>query len=186
LLETVSVVVRGVKGPGLGVLVNPPLILSMIGNVNVLLVRVLVDEMLGITTPSTANTPAALLESVVSLASPSSIEPTPSAVDVDAVRPLIGRPVQFVKVPDVGVPSRGVTKVGEVANTLEPVPVSSVNNAAKFALDGVAKNVAAPVPSPETPVEIGNPVQFVKVPDEGVPNTGVVSIGDVSVLLVSV
>jgi len=112
----------------------------MAGSVSVLLVRVLVDEMLGMTTPSTANTPAALLESVVSLAFPSSIEPTPSAVDVDAVRPLYG----------------------------------------------VAKNVAAPVPSPDTPVEIGSPVQLVKVPLAGVPSAGVVSIGDVSVLLVSV
>ena len=30
--------------------------------------------------------------------------------------------------------------------------------------------VATPVPSPETPVEIGNPVAFVSVPDDGVPN----------------
>ena len=70
----------------------------------------------------------------------------------------------------VAAPITGVTKVGEVANTLEPVPVSSVNKAAKLALDGVAKNVAAPVPSPETPVEIGKPVQLVKVPLDGVPN----------------
>ena len=94
--------------------------------------------------------------------------------------------MQFVKVPDVGVPNNGVTNVGLVANTLTPVPVSSVNNAAKFALDGVAKNVAAPVPSPETPVEIGSPVQLVSVPLDGVPSAGVVSIGEVSVLLVSV
>jgi hypothetical protein len=33
--------------------------------------------------------------------------------------------VQFVKVPDVGVPKRGVTKVGEVAKTRAPDPVSS-------------------------------------------------------------
>ena len=80
----------------------------------------------------------------------------------------------------------GSVSVGLVANTLAPVPVSSVNNAARFALDGVARNVAAPVPSPETPVEIGSPVQLVKVPLAGVPSAGVVSIGDVSVLLVSV
>lgn len=41
---------------------------------------------------------------------------------------------------------------------------------ARFALDGVAKNVATPVPRPLTPVLIGNPVAFVRVPDDGVPN----------------
>ena len=88
-----------------------------------------------------------------------------------------GKPVQFVKVPDVGVPSNGVTKVGLVANTFAPVPVSSVNIAAMFALDGVAKNVATPVAKPLTPLEIGRPVQFVKVPDVGVPNNGVTKVG---------
>ena len=53
------------------------------------------------------------------------MEPTPSAVEVDAARPLIGRPVQLVSVPEAGVPSAGVTNVGDVANTNEPVPVSS-------------------------------------------------------------
>ena len=33
--------------------------------------------------------------------------------------------VQFVSVPDAGVPSAGVTSVGLVANTSEPLPVSS-------------------------------------------------------------
>ena len=36
-----------------------------------------------------------------------------------------GKPVAFVSVTDVGVPSIGVTSVGLVANTSEPVPVSS-------------------------------------------------------------
>ena len=39
---------------------------------------------------------------------------------------------------------------------------------------------------PVTPVERGRPVQFVRVPLEGVPNAGVVSVGLVSVLFVSV
>ena len=42
------------------------------------------------------------------------------------------------------------------------------------------------VPSPETPVEIGRPVQLVNVPDAGVPNAGVVNVGLVRVLLVNV
>lgn len=56
--------------------------------------------------------------------------------------------VPVLKLPDCGVPRIGVTKVGEVANTSAPVPVSSVIAAAKLALDGVAKNVATPVPKP--------------------------------------
>ena len=61
-------------------------------------------------------------------------------------------------------------KVGLVANTRGPDPVSSVTADARFALDGVAKNVATPAPRPSTPVLIGNPVAFVRVPDDGVPN----------------
>lgn len=39
---------------------------------------------------------------------------------------LNGRPVTLVITPDAGVPKAGVTKVGLVANTFAPVPVSSV------------------------------------------------------------
>jgi hypothetical protein len=63
-----------------------------------------------------------------------------------------GRPVAFVKVPEAGVPSAGVTNVGLVANTKEPEPVSSVTAAAKLAEDGVPKNVATPVPKDVMPV----------------------------------
>ena len=51
----------------------------------------------------------------------------PKNVAIPLARPLtpvlIGKPVQFVNVPDVGVPSKGVMKVGEVAKTKFPVPV---------------------------------------------------------------
>lgn len=87
----------------------------------------------------------------------------------------------LTKLPLAGVPKAGVTNVGDVANTNAPVPVSSVTVAAKFALDGVAKNVAIPVANPLTPVLIGRPVAFVKTPLDGVPSAGVVSVGDVSV-----
>jgi hypothetical protein len=74
-----------------------------------------------------------------------------------------------------------LVSVGEVAKTkLPPVPVSSVKAAARFALDGVARNAATLVPRPLTPVEIGKPVHDVKVPLEGVPSIGVTSVGDVS------
>ena len=96
------------------------------------------------------------------------------------VTPVVsGNPVQFVSVPDEGVPSAGVTSVGLVANTSDPVPVSSVTADAKLALDGVAKNVAMPAPKPLTPVVIGRSVALVKVTEEGVPRLGVVKVGDV-------
>jgi hypothetical protein len=45
-------------------------------------------------------------------------------------------------------PSVGVVKVGEVAKTKAPLPVSSVTADARLADDGVARNVATPVPRP--------------------------------------
>jgi len=71
----------------------------------------------------------------------------------------------------------GVVIAGLVAKTASPLPVSSVNAAAKFADVGVAKKVATLVPSPETPVEIGKPVHEVSVPLAGVPSIGVTSVG---------
>jgi hypothetical protein len=104
-------------------------------------------------------------------------------VAIPVANPLIpvltGRPVQLVRVPDVGVPNNGVTKVGEVAKTNDPVPVSSVMVAARFALEGVAKKVAILEARPLTPVETGNPVQLVKVPEAGVPSAGVTNVGEV-------
>jgi len=59
--------------------------------------------------------------------------------------------------------------VGAVANTNDPVPVSSVMAEIKLAELGVAKNVAIPVPNPEIPVDTGSPVQLDNVPELGVP-----------------
>jgi len=80
----------------------------------------------------------------------------------------------------------GFVSAGALLKTKTPDPVSSETTEIKLALDGVPKNVATPVPRPETPVEIGKPVALVKVPLVGVPNTGVVNVGDVKVLLVRV
>jgi len=80
----------------------------------------------------------------------------------------------------VATPNTGVTRVGVLANTLAPVPVSSVSAAAKLADEGVAKNAATFAAKPDTPVEIGRPVQLVRVPDVGVPNNGVVRVGEVA------
>jgi hypothetical protein len=109
---------------------------------------------------------------------------TAKAVATFAPNPLtpveIGSPVQLVKVPEAGVPRAGVTSVGDVAKTNAPEPVSLVTAAAKLALLGVAKNVATPVPNPLTPVEIGSPMQLVKVPELGVPRAGVTNVGEVA------
>lgn len=98
---------------------------------------------------------------------------TARAVATPVPRPetpvLIGKPVQLVNVPLDGVPSAGVTSVGLVAKTNAPLPVSSVTAAARFALDGVARNVATFEPRPETPVDIGSPVALVSVRLDGVP-----------------
>ena len=72
---------------------------------------------------------------------------------------LNGRPVALVRTADDGVPSAGVTKVGEVDRTTDPVPV----------------DVVVPVPPdatgniPVTPVLNGRPVALVNVPALGVP-----------------
>jgi hypothetical protein len=77
----------------------------------------------------------------------------PLAVGSVPVTPVVkGKPVALVNVALVGVPNTGVTKVGEVANTAEPVPVSSVKAERRLALLGVPKNVATPVPKLEMPV----------------------------------
>jgi hypothetical protein len=98
----------------------------------------------------------------------------PFATGKAPVTPVVsGNPVHEVRVPDVGVPRIGVTSVGVFANTFAPVPVSSVRTAARFALDGVAKNVATFAAKPDTPDAMGKPVQLVNVPDAGVPRIGV-------------
>ena len=97
-------------------------------------------------------------------------------VTLPAVKPA-AVPVTLVITPEAGVPNAGVTNVGLVANTNAPVPVSFVTAANKFALEGVAKNVATPEARPDTPVLIGRPVQLVNVPLDGVPKTGVTKVG---------
>lgn len=108
---------------------------------------------------------------VVTVATAGVVAPTVPLMLIEAV------PVRLVTTPDAGVPKAGVTNVGEVAKTREPVPVSSVTAAARLALDGVAKNDATFAPSPLTPVEIGKPVALVKVALEGVPRAGVTKVG---------
>jgi hypothetical protein len=75
-------------------------------------------------------------------------------------------------------PKTGVTRVGDVANTLTPVPVLSVSAVAKLDDEGVIKNAVTPVPVPVTfPTGIE---QLVRVPEDGVPNAGVTRTGEVA------
>jgi hypothetical protein len=75
-------------------------------------------------------------------------------------------------------PKTGVTRVGDVANTLTPVPVLSVSADAKFADDGVIRNAVTPTPVPVTlPTGI---LQLVRSPEDGVPNAGVTRTGEVA------
>ncbi len=79
-----------------------------------------------IVVPSTAITQAAARERVVSVACHTSSEPTHSASVVESTTQESGSPVQLVSVQLDGVPRAGVTSVGEVANTSDPEPVSSL------------------------------------------------------------
>jgi len=86
------------------------------------------------------------------------------------VTPVVsGRPVAFVSVAEDGVPSAGVTSVGLVLRTTEPLPVDDVAPVPPFAAGSV----------PVTPVVNGSPVALVSVADEGVPSAGVTNVGEV-------
>lgn len=50
----------------------------------------------------------------------------PLATGRTPVIPPAGMPVQFVRTPDAGVPSAGVTKVGDIASTALPEPVTAM------------------------------------------------------------
>jgi hypothetical protein len=77
------------------------------------------------------------------------------------VTPVVkGNPVALVNTPDVGVPRRGVTNVGDVLRTTEPVPVEEVTPVPPLATGRV----------PVTPVVRGKPVALVSVAEAGVPN----------------
>ena len=86
-----------------------------------------------------------------------------AACKVPATPVVRESPVPFVRLIADGVPRLGVTSVGEVAKTSDPDPVSSVTLESRLAELGVARNVEIPVPSPETPVVIGRPVEFASV-----------------------
>ncbi len=77
----------------------------------------------------------------------------PFATGSVPVTPVVsGSPVALVSTAADGVPRFGVVRLGLVANTSAPDPVSSLTAAARFALDGVPRNVATPEPRLVSPV----------------------------------
>ena len=96
----------------------------------------------------------------------------PLAIGSVPVTPVVsGSPVALVNTAADGVPRFGVTNVGLVAKTAEPEPVSSVNAAAKLALEGVPKKVAMPEPKlviPVPPLATANVPATVTAPDVAV------------------
>ena len=115
-------------------------------------------------------------------------EPPRATGKMPVVPPSIGSPVALVNVPLVGVPKMGVTRVGLVAKTAAPLPVSSVNAAAKLADVNDPKEAALPI-EVTMPVRFALvvtvpavklaavPVMFVPTRVEGVPRLGVTSVG---------
>ncbi len=77
-------------------------------------------------------------DSVVNAPVEAVVAPTVPLIFIEAV------PVRFVTTPLLGVPSAGVTRVGLVANTLAPVPVSSVSAVASCADVNEPNEVALP------------------------------------------
>ena len=73
--------------------------------------------------------------------------PVPATAGAEMVAVPDEDPAKATEVAEA-TPKVGVTKVGEVANTNAPEPVSPVTAAAKLALDGVANQVSTPVPNP--------------------------------------
>lgn len=126
---------------------------------------------------------------------PVALEVLAKAVATPVPKPLtpvaIGRPVALVRVPDVGVPNIGVTKVGEVANTAEPVPVSSVKAPSNWAEVNDPSTVALP-DEVTAPVKLALvvtlpavkpeavPVMLVPTKADGVPKAGVTNVGEVA------
>lgn len=107
----------------------------------------------------------------VEVVTPVPPEPTAKVADKPAAVPdvfwlSVGN-VQFAKLPEDGVPNAGVTSAGELDKTTEPEPVEDVTPVPPEATAKVADKPAA-VPDVFW-LSVGN-VQFVNVPEEGVPN----------------
>src|SRR3990167_6682574 len=115
-------------------------------------------------TPSIETTPAETLAKVVSVACPNSSVATcrdvlitkAPAPKLPAKTEAAGSPVQFVRVPDVGVPNKGVTKVGEVEKTrlVDVVPVAPAAVYPVMLLKRVMLATPPPVPPSATAISV--------------------------------
>ena len=117
-----------------------------------------------------------LLVNVSVVARPTKVSVAAGKVSVVAPAIAVACTVVFPEV--VPATMMDVVKVGLVAKVSAPEPTDVVATAVLRLADvGVAKNVATPVPRPDTPVAMGRPVALVNVPDAGVPKAGVTSVG---------
>lgn len=197
IMSTLSVFVVGVA-PGAFVVVRR--------RVMRLLVSVFVELILGMTTPSTARTPAAERDRVVSEALPNSIDPVvvivPSVGELVLVTMLLpsmaATPADtLVNVVSEAAPnsSEPTPRAVDVEDTrpaigkpvaLVRVPDEGVPKAPSKVTNApaeptfTASAVATFVPSPDIPDDTGSPVQFVNTPDVGVPSRGVTRVGEVA------
>jgi hypothetical protein len=92
------------------------------------------------------------------------------------LRPPVGYPVQLAKLPEVGVPRRGVTRVGDALRTTDPVPVEAVTPVPPLATGRVPVTCVVKLTVP-LKLAVVYPVQFVNTPDVGVPRRGVTRVG---------
>ena len=99
--------------------------------------------------------------------------PAPSPVRADCAYP-----VHELSTPAVGVPMAGVTRLGDVAHTMAPVPVPpSVTAERRLAEEGAPNHVEMPEPSPVR-ADCAYPVHELRTPEVGVPSAGVVRLGE--------
>jgi hypothetical protein len=137
------------------------------------IVRELSDAVIMVPLPLLVNVGVVIVGDVVPTGPPVPLGVPVRSVATPVPSPLtpveIGKPVQLVRVPALGVPS---------------APPLTTNAPALPTL--TARAVATLVPSPLTPVEIGSPVQLVRVPLAGVPRIGVTKVGLVASTLLPV
>jgi hypothetical protein len=140
-----------------------------------------IDEKLGVvSTGLDANTSEPVPVVAVTAARRLSAVGVARKVATLAPRPVtpveIGRPVQLVRTPEAGVPSAGVTSVGELLSTTEPVPVEVVTPVPPLATASVPVKAMLPavvmdadvLPLTSRPVEPVVSVTLVTEPPEPV------------------
>jgi len=153
----VPVIAAAVVAPIVVPLIVPPVIVTELAFCDAIVPSPVISELGMDATVVNAVVPLAFKYPAVNVVAP---EPPLATPNVPVTPVDKGRPVAFVSVTDVGVPSIGVTNVGDVFNTLLPEPVLVVTPVPPFNTGNM----------PVTPLVKGKPVAFVNVPELGVPN----------------